>query len=288
MPVRCRFPLLFLLALALTAHASTVAEAHEHFRAGRFHECLAILEHLPESARDAGVLNMLGASYAQVGRASDAQSAFRSAIARFPGHLAAYQNLGAFLLERNANQEAIQVLTPAVSRFPKSHDLIRSLGIACQRAGKFEEARTQFRRLPDSDALIGNSFLESGDYASALAALKDAAARHPDEARISYLLGLAHTYLGDATGARKVLSKTLELDPRFCLAYHQLAKVELDASDASAALTLSQQAIACDPRLAAPHYLMSRIHSMRGNAAESEKEMRLFLSLRIDPKGMKP
>jgi len=280
--------LLLLLATPLAARADAVAEARAHFVSGRFRECLAILEPLPESARDADVLNMLGGSYAQLGLSDDAQRAFRAAIRRFPDHLAAYQNLGAFLLERNANQEAVEFLTPAVSRFPKSHGLIRTLGVACQRAGRYEEAQAQFRRLPDSDALLGDSYLESGDYPAALAYLNQAARKHPTDAKISYLLGLAHSYRADADSAQAALQRVLELDPRFCLAYHQITKLKLDASDVFGALAYGKQAIQCDPQLAPPHYLMSRIHSMLGDAAQSEEEMRLFLSLRLDTHGTKP
>ncbi len=280
--------LLILVATPLAARADAVPEARAHFVSGRFRECVALLEPLPESARDADVLNMLGGSYAQLGLSDDAQSAFRAAIRRFPDHLAAYQNLGAFLLERNANQEAVEVLTPAVSRFPKSHGLIRTLGVACQRAGRYEEAQAQFRRLPDSDALLGNSYLESGNYPVALAYLNQAARKHPTDAKISYLLGLAYSYLADADRAYAALQRVLELDPRFCLAYHQFTKLKLDASDVADALAYGKQAIQCYPQLAAPHYLISRIHPMLGNAAEFEKEMRLFLTLRLDSHGTKP
>jgi protein O-GlcNAc transferase len=269
-----------------------VARARDSYLAGRFVECLRILEDMPETHRNAGARNMIGGSQAKLGRTEEAERTFRGAISRYPEHLAAYYNLAQLLTGRQSYDEAISILKVGLQIFPRSDRLLRGLGTAYQVSGHFRDARTVFQRWvqlsPASDepyAMLGDSYLESGDYTSAMASLSKAEECNPRNARVRYLLALAHSYLGQVAESQLLLRSVIEVDPSFCLAYDQLAKNELDRGSEEPALEFLKKAIECDPTLAQAHYQLSRVYFRRGEKALAEEETRTFLKFRLPSQG---
>ena len=267
-----------------------VEQAREAFRSGRFGECVRMLEGRPETAHSPEALNMLGGSLAKLGRADAAERALRLAMDRFPEHLAAYYNLAQFFLERKKPEQAIPILTDGLRVFPRSDRLLRTLGTSYQQSGHFKDAQTTFRKWaaisPASDepyAMLGDSYLEAGEYTEALESLAQAERRNARNPRVEYLLGLAHSYLGQVGESQACLHRVLELDPGFCLAYYQLAKGELDRREDTKAVDLLRAATACDPKLAQAHYQLSRLYARRGESKLADHEMQLFLQFRLSP-----
>jgi tetratricopeptide (TPR) repeat protein len=296
-------PLMMAVAMSLSGSILTAAEeadaqvklAREYFLNGKFNECISVLEREPEDRRNAEALNMMGGSLAKLSKDQEAERNFRAAITRYPNHLAAYFNLGQFYLERQSPTKAITVLQAGLKVFPKSDRLLRALGTAYQVSGNLRYAQATFERWVQLDsksneayAMLGDSYLEAGDYGPAVVNLRSAADRSPRDARIQYLLALAYSYLGQIKESQACLQRTLELDPGFCMAFYQLAKGELDRNNDPQAFEFLKKAVACNPAQAQPYYQLSRIYSRRGESALADQEMQLFLKYRLptSAKGM--
>ena len=93
----------------------------------------------------------------------------------------------------------------------------------------------------------GVALFESGDYASASAALQTAATGRPDEPYVHYLLGLARWKSGGLEQAEQMLERAAGLDDGAIRTWINLARVRLDRDDAAGALEAADAALAIDP-----------------------------------------
>ncbi len=66
-----------------------------------------------------------------------------------------------------------------------------------------------------------------GDHGAALGYLKEGAARHPDDARIAYMLGAEHAQLGLYDRAEAEMARAIDLDPALHTARFQLGLLQL-------------------------------------------------------------
>ena len=110
---------------------------------------------------------MLASSYDNLGRAGDAERAYRAGLAQTPDHIYAMNNL-AYLLSQQEGRgsESIalaeQSLQLANDRDLDLHEraiLLDTLGIAYFRSDRFEEAETRFREAVGADPGKGGSLI---------------------------------------------------------------------------------------------------------------------------------
>ncbi len=258
-----------------------------YFRNGQYDLSMHALERIPEASRDERFFNLQGSALAKNSRLDLAEQSLRRAIQRNPGFEEAHYNLGLVLLKRGSSNEGIAVLQRALARFPRSRNLVATLGIAYQIKGALVAARSTFERLirldparADGYIYLGSAWMEAGDHRKALAQFRLAEERDATSPRTHYLLGLVNTYLLHPDEARTHLRKAAELDGKFCFAYYQLAKLELDAGNLDTAKDFSGRAAACDVNFAEPHFQMSQILARLGDGAGSREELRRFEQLR--------
>jgi tetratricopeptide (TPR) repeat protein len=93
----------------------------------------------------------------------------------------------------------------------------------------------------------GTSYLDTGDYQSALASYRKALEIKPDNPTVFRSLGIAYTRLRDYAGAKEALKRSLELEPAQPQVLVDLAFVQAQQGDVDAAVASYQQALAINP-----------------------------------------
>jgi len=127
--------------------ARRAASARARLRAGRPEEALAALGEAPPAAADAAAAwwTARGEALARLGRGTEAERAYRAAIAG-PADAAAYTGLGTQLLLRGERGEAELFLREAVRRDPGAEWAWCALGVLNAIEGRVAEAREQLER----------------------------------------------------------------------------------------------------------------------------------------------
>ena len=133
-------------------------------RLERREKVIALLEQLrarqaqKQGAVSANVLFMLGATYEQADRWSDAEATFRQLLAAEPDNKEALNYLGYMWADRGEHlEEALDMIQRALVQEPDSGAYVDSLGWVYYRLGRFEEAREQLERavrLTPGDATV--------------------------------------------------------------------------------------------------------------------------------------
>ncbi len=129
---------------------------------------------------------------------ADAQTLWRTTIARNPGCWMAYNNLASGLLDAGRTDEALADIRTSLKLYPENSAARANLGDLYQREGRLDEALTQYAKAleldPDNIVAhnnLGNALARLGRMDQAVAQYRMALAVRPDYA-------LAHTSLGDA------------------------------------------------------------------------------------------
>ena len=156
----------------------------------------------------------LGIAQAHLGENDDAARAFRAAIAKDPGFLAAMANLVATDLRRNDIAEARRVSERFVALSPDSARAHYSRGIAALASADYTTAREDFSQLLKSDPRyavaqydLGIAETHLGNYSAAEADFNAALTLSPNYARARFALGTVLLHRGDRTEAREAFDR---------------------------------------------------------------------------------
>jgi tetratricopeptide (TPR) repeat protein len=143
------------------------------------------------------------------------------------------QNMLGLLHSYNRNDVAIDFFNNAINLRPDYVEPRYNLGYYYQETGRNDLAIKQYVEIInniDSTALdplfnMGYIFQEMGRHNGAIRFFEQAAAYHPDEARIYYRLGLSYEKLGNKKDAMKFYEHTLKIEPKFEEAFDALEKL---------------------------------------------------------------
>jgi superkiller protein 3 len=197
----------------------------------------------------------------------EAETHLQAAISLRPDHVESHYTLGLTRLALGRVEEAITSLERAAALNPGHVGARFNLANACARAGRMQEAaraRAAYAELSgrskaqqEKETQITTSSVRAirmqmeQKYPEALAEYRALAARFPDHAPLWNEIGRLQVRLGDLPGALASLRK----------------------------------AVALDPRLSEPHYLLSGLYRQMGDPQAAEREMGLFASLESIPEG---
>jgi tetratricopeptide (TPR) repeat protein len=162
----------------------------------------------------------LGLGHEKFGQISDAERAYRAALAKDPLFSPAHLRLGLLALDRFQWNEATQHFEKALQRDPTNGDAHYFLGIIDAESGRHLDARRHYYRiLPSSnkfdrrDYALGLLELSEGNHREALQKLAAAAALIPEDTSVRE----AYAYLlrkeGHLPEAQDETKAILELDP---------------------------------------------------------------------------
>jgi Flp pilus assembly protein TadD len=123
--------------VAPDSEAALYYAASLNFMSDRPADAVAVAERLrARNGRHARCLNLLGAAYATLGRATDARRAFEASIAADPRDPTAYANLGTFELRAGRADAATDYFAQALTLDPGSTTAQQGLTEAIAASGR--------------------------------------------------------------------------------------------------------------------------------------------------------
>jgi tetratricopeptide (TPR) repeat protein len=139
-----------------------------------------------------------------------------------PEELVARATEGKQLSDAGRLDEACAIYRDIASKAPNSYFAAFNLGAVERKRGNYPQALTAFKRaleLKANDSLaltnLGKTEADSGDAAAAVATLQKAVAADSESYLAHFLLGAALNEQGDRDGARREVSRALDLKPDY-------------------------------------------------------------------------
>lgn len=185
--------------------------------AAEFARVLALGPHEPQASTAFYDLGLARAGLAQYAAAADA---FRAAVARDPGFIAARSNLVTVELAHNDLRAAREAADALVAAAPDSARALYASGIVALRAGDAARALTDFRKLLSNDPAyavahynLGIAEQQSGHYDDAERELRTAISLAPAYARAKLALGAVLLREGRRSEARVAFDEASRAAP---------------------------------------------------------------------------
>jgi tetratricopeptide (TPR) repeat protein len=184
--------------------------------------------------------------------------------------------------------EALDVLSPALERSPRSVVLLSSAALAQFRLGRYGDAIRSYRMAleqgPNQDAAReGLGFLQymTGDLEAARAVVEEGLKNPNADFYLAYLDALILYRLSPQTRMQAVaaVERAIRTNPRFAPAYFLRGKILMEQNQLRAALADFERAVAIDPKYPLPYYKMAQIYTRQGRAREAEDARRKFSDL---------
>jgi protein O-mannosyl-transferase len=218
----------------------------------------------------------------------DAETLYRSILARNPDSTLALNNLGLMLLNRGERDEASRYLAAAVQLEPDVAEHQANMGRLLLTENRLDEAAPHLERAlqlnprnADAQANLGVLLMRQGDVDRALPHLQDAIRLNPSLAPAQYTVGLALLKRGAVADARAHLEDAVRLDPTvagahagLCAALRLSGRLREGLKECEAALVLDPRSVDAQYQLGATFHAMGRITDAMARYREC---------LRLDP-----
>lgn len=200
-------------------------------------------------------------------------------------------------LRLRAGDNALQVFTAGVARFPASPRLQIGLGIAQYSLGTYSEAVASFCRAVDLDPSDPRPYDFLGEiYGIAPELAPEVTARlagfvkaHPRNAmaHLYYALSLwrgerALSEPGDMRQIETLLKRAVTLDPSLARGFLELGIFLSDQKKYAEAVEHLRRATTLQPGVAQAHYRLAQAYRRSGQTALAEKELEIFQQLKGD------
>ena len=181
---------------------------------GKYTDCIAILEKLPENIRsNPEALFYLCRAYLETGdrvRALDTAAMVERSAERDPGALLSVSRL---LVSKDLNQQAVPMLKKAVNLLPKSSEAHYSLAFALFKLHRYDEMSLYLDQAQNLDPtaprillLRALSLLDSGKFSAAKDYIRKAQTLSPGDKFAAFLWGRTLIEEGNYTEAIKLIS----------------------------------------------------------------------------------
>jgi tetratricopeptide (TPR) repeat protein len=204
---------------------------------------------------------------------------------------------GNIYLRLRAGDNALEVFTAAVARFPASARLQIGLGVAQYSRGKYSDAVASFCRAVDLDPsdprpydFLGEIYGIAPELApevnARLAGFVKAHPRHA-MAHLYYALSLwrgerDRSEPGDLARVETLLKRAVTLDPKLARGFLELGILLSDQERYAEAVDQLRRATTLQPGLAQAHYRLAQAYRRTGQLALAEKELEVFQQLKGD------
>jgi tetratricopeptide (TPR) repeat protein len=222
---------------------------------------------------------------------ADAETLYRTTIARNPSCWLAYNNLGVTKLRSKASQvnEAVSLITQALALNPGNAEAHNNLGFALQTLGQSDRAIAEYhealRLAPDSAEAYGNlgtALTATGQFQEASAALTRALALRPDLAYVHASLGDTMQEMGRLDEAMGRYREALRLDPDLAKAHDGLGNALMKMGRPADAVVEYRATLRLSPNLAAAHFNLANALQETGAVGEAVAEYNEALRLKPD------
>jgi len=220
---------------------------------GKFADALQPLQQVIKQQQNAFAWFLFATALSQLGRSSEAISAYRSAIGLQPVYPEAYNNLGVVYESLNQLQNAEQCYSNALEQKPDYANALYNLGHIKQNQNEFDEAITLYQQAvkenPDYTKAwnnLGLVFLIVKDYQSSGQCFNNAHQLTPKDPEILSNLGQLYFHQDDYENALKHYHQALEINNNIAQIHNNIALAYQQLGDYSLAEKHLQQAIQLD------------------------------------------
>jgi tetratricopeptide (TPR) repeat protein len=204
-------------------------------------------------------------------------------------------DLGNSLVKLNAFDEAIQIFSYGVGKYPRSGKLFVGMGVARYSRGDFKEAVKYLCTAADLDPEDPRPFLFLGEmYGVDLEQAEEVTRRmaefvkrHPENARAHfyYAMNLWQGRRGAEQNADRSLieaslKRAVELDDKLTEAHYELGALYADQGRKTEAIRELEAAVRLNPELTKAHYRLARLYQSIGEKALAAKEIEIHKKLK--------
>ena len=263
---------------------------------GNADEARRIVTPLLQSKETGELHNLLGDVEELAGNLKDAADHFQRAA-----HMDATEehlfDWGNIYLRLRAGDNALEVFSAGVARFPASARLQIGLGIAQYSRGKYSEAVASLCRAVDLDPLdprpydfLGEIYGIAPELASEVTGrLAGFVKAHPRNAmaHLYYALSLwrgerARSEPADLQRVETLLKRAVTLDSKLARGFLELGIFLSDQERYTEAVEQLRRAITLQPGVAQAHYRLAQAYRRTGQIALAEKELEIFQKLKAE------
>jgi len=186
-------------------------------------------------------------------------------------------------------ERVIGMYKKVLAEDPTVIDAWFSLGNACQRIKRYEEAITYFKKTlelkPDYDLPVinmANAYRALGKDDAALAGYEHYLTIDPKNGHVRYEMGQIYLDRGDVANAEQNFRQALEIDPRVAPARNALGVLAYQRGDLAGAEREIRAAIEIKSDVRLAHYNLALIAEDRNDLQTAEAEYRRELELHAD------
>jgi tetratricopeptide (TPR) repeat protein len=216
----------------------------------------ARLRQIPSNPRVEDYLRT-GLNHEHAGRLTEAEAAFRQALALQPNHSDALHLLGVVALKAGQLSAAVELIRLALKHNGQNAVYLSNLGAALSYQRAFGEAIAAYRQAirikPDfaeAHSGLGNALREAGQLDEAAAACRQAVRVRPDYAEAHSNLGVTLHNLGKLDEAVAAFRKAIAIKSGLAETHSNLGIVLRDQGKLDEAIAAFREAIRINPNLA--------------------------------------
>ena len=224
----------------------------------RLHQTLAqteqMLEQFPNSL---ALINIQGATYAQLEQFDSAIESFRKSVAISPNHVDALFNMSICLEAKGDIEGALDGYKKVIEINPRLIDVHGKMGSAFQAKGNLDSAIASYRQVlkinPAYAAVycnIGVCLKEKGDIDGAINSYRQAINIKSDFAEAYSNMGIAMKAKGDLDGAINSYNMCAEINPQFANVHCNIGNILKLKGDLDGAINSYRRAIEIEPHFA--------------------------------------
>jgi tetratricopeptide (TPR) repeat protein len=227
----------------------------------------------------------LGQSAFRAKNYAEAVRGLSSAVAAQPSSAALRAMLGMAYFAMEKYGDAANAFYPLGDRGMEDGEVGYAWAASLTKAKDLKDAtevlgRYQSQNLPsDAMILVGQLWIEIGDYAQAIAELHKALAENPSLPRAHYYCGLADIRWEHWTDARTELESERSLEPHDPDTLYELGFVDLQESKTDDAATLFTDVVTAHPEYANAQYELGKILLDRGQLKDAVPHLEVAAKL---------
>lgn len=232
----------------------------------------------------------LGSAFLEAGLLKEAETELTAAVKIDPSDDGSIVRLARVHLARKDLPAAGRTLEAAVSRGVEAAPVYALLAEVYEQSGHPENAipalRLAIQRDPKSEKYrFAYAVLLTNTNAPGAAVIRveEALQSFPESPRLWFALGFAYFKLDKDEESARALKKVLDLDSKFAPAFAYLGLIRVKKGQYAEAISLYENALRADPKLAVVHHLIADAMLKQVDADERRIETHLKRAAELDP-----
>jgi tetratricopeptide (TPR) repeat protein len=254
-----------------------------------------------QGMRRAELYNLISEAYLKTGQIERAYDSLRTATELEPESEDNYVDLAGICLDYENYDLGLEIVDIGLRHLPKSFRLYLHRGVMLAQKGLTQESEKDFEMagsLSPSQSLpyaaLGMAWMQRGDTAKAVEALRERISRNTEDFMLPYILGIALIRSGAEPGtemgaeAKRAFETSVRLNQKFARAHAELGKLLLKGGDVAGAVQQLETAVRLDAKDGAAAYQLAQAYRRNGDAARAREMLARVSKLRDRKEGIDP